>query len=308
MFGLINTENCETVPRPAVCDATAPPDNSTPPSITGVLREGQTLVANPGEWNNPATFYYDWYRCDVAGAGCLPIVGGNYKTYQLTSGDIGQTVKVVVTATNIQGMATAETQPAGPVEDDPTQVVPATLAGYPDTLAAAQQDPTAVSPPDSGAQYEDQSFPSDVPGEVGGSAIFGDARLAPLVASGAMTPEQASGISIAAGGCKLSTSNKVIHWNSQWAAYFAGTTDCAASQVRMTLSGFANLYSATGQYQTSGRQSHRGCRRRSLVEVCTSKPTVTSIASSTPPSWSCRATRGGSPPRAVARSPATVRS
>jgi hypothetical protein len=80
------------------------PVNSTPPSISGSAIQNNTLTASNGAWNGATpTFAYHWQRCDTAGANCASILGATSQTYQPSSLDVGNTLRVVVTATNAEG-------------------------------------------------------------------------------------------------------------------------------------------------------------------------------------------------------------
>ena len=82
------------------------PVNSAPPSVSGVMQEGQTLVESHGAWSdNPGTFSYQWERCGNAGCGAIP--GANSQTYTLTGADVGQGIEVVETAANTGGAGAA---------------------------------------------------------------------------------------------------------------------------------------------------------------------------------------------------------
>ncbi|MGH3135074.1 MAG: DUF7594 domain-containing protein, partial [Gaiellaceae bacterium] len=93
------------------------PVATSPPTITGTLQEGEMLTAAPGTWNGsqPMTFAYQWQRCDASGAGCTDIATATGASYALTQGDIGATFRLVVTATNVDGSATAASAPTGTV-------------------------------------------------------------------------------------------------------------------------------------------------------------------------------------------------
>jgi hypothetical protein len=93
----------------------APPVNASPPTISGTAREGQTLTSSSGSWGGatPISFVYAWQRCDASGANCATISGTTGATYQLTSSDVGKTVRTRVTATNADGSGQALSAPSG---------------------------------------------------------------------------------------------------------------------------------------------------------------------------------------------------
>jgi Glycoside hydrolase family 44 len=85
-----------------------PPVNTVAPAIGGSTLVGQTLTATPGTWNPaPATYTYQWQRCDTAGANCVDISGATAPTYTITAVDLNARVQVVVAAANGGGIATA---------------------------------------------------------------------------------------------------------------------------------------------------------------------------------------------------------
>jgi Bacterial Ig-like domain (group 3)/Invasin, domain 3 len=82
------------------------PVNSAPPTVSGVMQQGQTLVEKHGTWSeNPGTFSYQWQRC--GGGGCVAIPGANNQNYTLAGADVGQAVSVVETAANTGGAGAA---------------------------------------------------------------------------------------------------------------------------------------------------------------------------------------------------------
>ena len=86
------------------------PTNTSPPTISDTSPErGQTLTAAPGTWagDQPITFRYQWERCTPAGASCAAIAGATAQTYTVASADVGNTLRVTVTATNATGARTA---------------------------------------------------------------------------------------------------------------------------------------------------------------------------------------------------------
>jgi len=109
------------------------PANTVPPTISGDASVGGTLTANPGSWNGSGTitFKYQWLICGTDGNACHDITGATSQTYQLGKNDIGNTVRVGVTATDSNGSTQTTTVP--------TALVAATsTAGCP-KLAAGQQ-------------------------------------------------------------------------------------------------------------------------------------------------------------------------
>jgi hypothetical protein len=94
-------------PTPVV--AAAKPANTASPTVSGTAKRGQTLTASPGSWGGtqPISYAYQWQRCDASGGGCGNISGARSQSYILTSSDVGKTIRVVVTATNVAGSASA---------------------------------------------------------------------------------------------------------------------------------------------------------------------------------------------------------
>ena len=95
-------------PSGAVAHAAAVPGNTALPTISGTVKDGQTLTSTTGTWSgSPTSYARAWQRCDTAGANCVAISGATAATYLLTSTDVGKTIRVKVTATNASGSANA---------------------------------------------------------------------------------------------------------------------------------------------------------------------------------------------------------
>jgi hypothetical protein len=98
----------------ATADATSPvvldtvaPVNTVRPTISGSPTVGATLTANNGTWRGAASFGYVWQQCDLNGNNCAGISGATGKTYGVRLADVGQRLRVEVTATNKYGSTKA---------------------------------------------------------------------------------------------------------------------------------------------------------------------------------------------------------
>jgi hypothetical protein len=93
------------------------PSNTNEPSISGVPLVGNTLTLARGTWSGtpPITYTYQWQRCDPNGGSCNAIGGATQTTYELTSSDVGNTIRVRVTAKNADGSENASSDPTGTV-------------------------------------------------------------------------------------------------------------------------------------------------------------------------------------------------
>ena len=69
--------------------------------------------ATKGEWTgtDPITFGFAWLRCDTGGGSCAAIGGANDTTYVLKSVDLGNTMRVRVTAKNRPGRSVRRLRP-----------------------------------------------------------------------------------------------------------------------------------------------------------------------------------------------------
>src|SRR5205085_2001278 len=109
-----------------------------------------TLTADPRSWkgSKPIQFTFRWRRCDKNGGSCADISGATGQSYTLTSADVGNTLRVVVTGQNSGGSSSSTS--------DPTAVIRAKPASPPPGPAGAIKLPngqtsipvTSVSPPD----------------------------------------------------------------------------------------------------------------------------------------------------------------
>jgi len=123
--------------------AASGPVNTAPPTITGDASTGGTLTASPGTWNGSGTvtYKYQWLVCGTDGSACRDIAGATAQTYQLSKNDLGNTVRVRVTATDTTGSTQTTSVP--------TALIAATSTAGCTKLAAGQQSVavTDVAPP-----------------------------------------------------------------------------------------------------------------------------------------------------------------
>jgi Ig domain of plant-specific actin-binding protein len=93
--------------------AVGKPKNVSPPTISGTPAQNNVLQASPGSWtgSQPITFGYHWRRCDQTGGSCSNISGATQSTYTLKDVDVGDTLRVQITAKNSQGTTTATSAP-----------------------------------------------------------------------------------------------------------------------------------------------------------------------------------------------------
>ena len=104
----------------AVTTGNAPVSDS-PPAVTGTPEVGQTLAADPGTWNGtaPIDVAYQWVRCDGSGD-CTAIEGATVESYVVAPEDVGFSLTVVVTATNVSGSISVASVPTGVVVEPPS--------------------------------------------------------------------------------------------------------------------------------------------------------------------------------------------
>jgi hypothetical protein len=127
------------------------PSNTSPPTISGSATIGSKLTASPGSWSGsePKSFVYQWQRCDANGNNCVQ--NGNGKaTYGLDVPDSNHRMRVMVTATNSDGSATATSAPTAIVsEGSPLNTSLPVISGTPmegETLSATAGTWTGPEP------------------------------------------------------------------------------------------------------------------------------------------------------------------
>jgi len=99
-----------STPSAVVVGPPGSPVAAAAPAIAGTVAQGQTLALSTGTWSgDPASFAYQWRRCDAAGTSCVDVAGATATTYAVTAADAGKTIRVLVVATNASGSGGAIT-------------------------------------------------------------------------------------------------------------------------------------------------------------------------------------------------------
>ena len=101
--------------------AAASPVNTAAPVISGTAKEGHTLTASTGAWvgTPQLTYAFQWQSCNSLGVGCLNISGATNSTRLLGAGEVGETVRVAVTASNAAGSSSSTSEATGVVAESP---------------------------------------------------------------------------------------------------------------------------------------------------------------------------------------------
>jgi hypothetical protein len=104
--GAVASQGPTNTAQPVISDQ----QGHSPPQV------GDTLNASNGNWNgNPTSFAYQWRSCDSGGANCGDITGATQSSYTVAAGDVGHTLIIHVTATNVSGSSSANSAATAPV-------------------------------------------------------------------------------------------------------------------------------------------------------------------------------------------------
>jgi hypothetical protein len=155
------TEQPAVLEEPPAAAPPAAPVATAPPIVSGNATEGQLLVASSGSWSGaPTSFEYQWQRCS-SGADCANVSGATASTYMLGYGDVGNTLRVAVTASNTIGATsatsptTAEVAPLAPANTHPPEISGVTEEGQ--TLTASTGSWEGTPPLTYGYQWQECS-------------------------------------------------------------------------------------------------------------------------------------------------------
>jgi hypothetical protein len=116
------------------------------PVVSGLAQDGQTLLASPGVWSGtqPIAYAFQWERCNASGLNCGVIFGATGSTYVLSAADVGWSIRVLVTAMNTAGNASAVSAATAVVQSAYT---PPANTSQPTIEGTAQQGRTMTANP-----------------------------------------------------------------------------------------------------------------------------------------------------------------
>ena len=96
--------------------ASSPPSSSAAPKLSGTAKRASTLTVSLGSWHGVANSYsYRWQRSSDGGSSWTTIPGATGSTHVVATADAHCKLRVVVTATNADGTASATTAATGVV-------------------------------------------------------------------------------------------------------------------------------------------------------------------------------------------------
>ena len=131
------------IPSGGAARTEAAPKATGEPTISGRPIEGNVLTASNGTWSGsgPFNYTYHWLRCPASGGGgngegCTAISGATFKRYTVRHADVGQRLRVRVTAANSEGSATSTSNATGIVQSaaaagPPRNTTPPSITGTP---------------------------------------------------------------------------------------------------------------------------------------------------------------------------------
>ena len=120
------------------------PEIVSPPTIDGSPHQGEAIGEEHGSWTNePIEYAYQWLRCDEFGGDCAQIPGAEGQEYTPVAADVGGTLEIEETATNVEGTSLpAVSQPSSPVvPEKPENLDPPTIAGLARAGEALEAEP-----------------------------------------------------------------------------------------------------------------------------------------------------------------------
>ncbi len=114
-------QNSSVVYDSTITTKNAPAASSSPTILApSQIFTGVALSTHPGTWEAPAgagsiAYGYQWEDCDAQGNNCTAIAGAQGATYTPAPSDVGHTLRLVVNASDTDGLASATSAATGAV-------------------------------------------------------------------------------------------------------------------------------------------------------------------------------------------------
>ena len=138
------------------------PSNTVAPAVSGTATVGQTLSTTNGTWigSSPITYTYQWQRSE------FNIGGATSSTYTLVAADAENTIRCVVTGTNIYGNASANSNSTSNV----AAIVPgAPTIGTATTISLTSATVAFTAPASNGGAIIQSYTATSTPGSLTGT-------------------------------------------------------------------------------------------------------------------------------------------
>ena len=127
------------------------PRNTASPAISGTANPGNTLTVSDGTWNGTPTIAYtrQWQRRATATAPWVNIAGATGATYTVVAGDVGQSLRAVISAGNrVSSWSMAITAPVTATSPPPPPPpAPVPPPPPPTSTPPPPPPPTSTPPP-----------------------------------------------------------------------------------------------------------------------------------------------------------------
>jgi hypothetical protein len=108
----------------ASADPVAPTNSEWPAISPPAPVVGDHAFAGTGKWTgDPTEYEYQWQTCSAGGGSCANISGATNATLTVTSGMLGSTLRVTVSAQNAAGFASATSVATAPVRTEYSDLV-----------------------------------------------------------------------------------------------------------------------------------------------------------------------------------------
>ena len=241
--------SASTPPPASAIAASTVPTNTSPPTITDEQgnnppKVGDTLHASTGSWTgSPTEYTYHWEDCKPAGSCNSNLLASTTPTYRLTEHDLGETLRVSVTAINAAGSSEPVPSPTTGVVAKGTATGPGggqTSSGA-IAIAAGEHDTCALL-----ADASIDCWGLNSTGELGDGTNSGDGadtgsdtcgihncRPTPVAVSGITNATAITGGTFQA--CTLLTDGSIDCWGSNYVGELGdGTTEESDTPVAVS--------------------------------------------------------------------------